>query len=852
MSIDPVILKAFNITPASIVIINKQGIIEFFNPSAEKMFHYKSDEVFGKNISMLMPDPTRSKHSQYLQRYLNTSKPHVIGKGREDEARCKDGTTIFIHLSVDEIFFDHQRHFIAVIVDMSKTQSLIKQLALSDERSSLSQRFAQIGYWDWTIHSGDLYWSERIAPMFGYEFGDVKTSYENFLKAIHPEDREMVTEAVNDCVANEKKYDIEHRVIWSDGTIRWLLERGDVIRDDAGVPLRMLGVVQDITARKKLEQDIIHAKEAAEKGTQTKSAFLANMSHEIRTPMNAVVGLTEVVLETELDDNQRDHLNTVCNSAKSLLALLNDILDISKLESGKLGLEQTTFHLPRLLKGVIQTLDITSREKAIKLNLSIHEDLFRCVIGDPSRLRQILINLIGNAIKFTSKGSVTVKAEPFNNHFIHFSVQDTGIGMTNDQILKIFDPFTQADNSTARRYGGTGLGTTISKQLVELMNGEIWADSEIGAGSTFHFTAGFNVPDCAADCTTDCPAHIQPGEFPLPKPKRHFKVLLVEDIEANVTLATIRLKQQGHDVTVAWDGLQAVEYFKEEQYDIILMDVQMPEMDGMEATRIIRELQTDGHIPIIAMTASVMAEDLILCRQAGMDDIVGKPVDFAQLFAAMEKHIPPEVGTPADQININLATNKKFTLRDIHGVNIEKGIKTWLDAEKYSQSLIGFANKYGDCEEKFQTMLNKKEHDKAYHLAHALKGVAGNLAADRIYQLAKDIDLDLKSGKTNNALLNIELLGKEIQRTIIDIKKIDLPTQKIGIKPSQPDLQKTREILNNILQNLDSDNPDLVLPMIDLLTDHLEETSLAPLREHIEEFDFDEAKNHVQLMLREI
>ncbi|MDH5298120.1 MAG: PAS domain S-box protein, partial [Desulfobulbaceae bacterium] len=720
--------EVVTVLPNAVIIVDEQGVILFVNSGAERMFGYAAADVLGRNVHLFMPPAYREMHDQAMGRYLATGVAHVIGSGREVEALRSDGSLFPVHLALGEFTADGKRRFIGIIDDLTKNNQLIKDLSLSRERSFLAQQFAQIGMWDWTIASDELYWSERIAPLFGYAPGALETTYENFLNAIHPQDRERVINAVNACVDKGEKYDIEHRVVWPDGTVRWLLERGDVIRDAANLPVRMLGVVQDITSRKELEEEITKAKEEAERAAHAKSIFLANMSHEIRTPMNAVVGLTEVVLETPLTPEQREHLTTVRSSAKALLTLLNDILDVSKLESGKLTLDSTIFHLPRTLKEVIQTFTITAREKALSLNLTIHPSLFHCLTGDPSRLRQILINLVGNAVKFTPKGSVTVAVEPAEDGVYHFSVTDSGIGMNPEQLGRIFEPFVQADQSTARRYGGTGLGTTISKQLVELMGGRIWAESTMGKGSTFHFTARLAKPACAENCGANCPAHIAPGEVALPKSKRRFKVLLVEDIAANVTLATIRLEQQGHQVTVAWNGREAVAAVRGEHFDLILMDVQMPEMDGMEATRLIREIKGEAETPIIAMTASVMHEDLELCRQAGMDEIVPKPVDFSQLFATMEQAVPAGIGTPVTEVQVDLTRTTPPLLPQLAGVDMAKGMRIWQDLASYEKTLLDFADAYGPAASTLAALIEAGDTEGAYRLAHALKGVAGNLA----------------------------------------------------------------------------------------------------------------------------
>ena len=844
--------EVIKVLPNAVIIIDESGTIQKINASAEKMFGHKGRDIYGQNVQILMPESYRPLHDQAINNYIKSNNPHVIGTGREAEAVRRDGSSFPILLSIGEFVSKKQRYFIGIIDDLTKNNQLLKDLSLSRERSALAQKFAQIGMWDWTINSGDLYWSERIAPLFGHEQGALKTSYENFVNAIHPEDRERVTEAVNACVEKGEKYDIEHRVVWPDGTVRWLMERGDVIRDIDGKPVRMLGVVQDITDRKELEQGIIKAKEEAETAAHAKSVFLANMSHEIRTPMNAVVGLTDVVLETELTPDQREHLSTVRSSANALLSLINDILDISKLESGKLGLEKTKFHLPRSLKNVLQTFTIAAREKALELNLKIHPDLFHCFIGDPTRLRQILINLVGNAIKFTEKGGITISAEPEKEDMYRFSVADSGIGMTPAQVGKIFEPFIQADQSTARRYGGTGLGTTISKQLVELMDGEIWAESELGEGTTFYFTAHLQKPDCAENCQENCPAHAMPGEIPLPKSKRRFNILLVEDIPANVTLAIIRLEQQGHDVKVTWNGLEAVNAVKEKPFDLILMDVQMPEMDGMEATRQIRAFEgPDKHTPIIAMTASVMHEDLELCRQAGMDEIVPKPVDFAQLFAAMEQLVPPGAGEPITAMQVELDPVQEFTLPKLAGIDTQKGLQTWQDAESYANALIGFVEDYSDSAATLKTIITgQNDHEEGYRLTHALKGVAGNLAISSIANAAENIGLAIKHQDFEKATALLPTLNKAFKTVSKAIKTIKLPNREHRLRKFDP--HAVTLIFNDLNEALQEDTPEAVYPLLKKLDKYLSKDKTATLRKLVEDFDFDEAREAASLLARDL
>ena len=634
------------------------------------------EEVWGRSCQSLLENPATTVESIYaedLPHLIENMKQREQGTFTEVEFRIvrPDGDLRWIRNRTFPITTeDGQITRIAGLAeDITERKRTEDALLKANNRLELAVRGSNVGIWDLdmpdaTFENGRLH-AVNLWEQFGYQ-PDMQLDFVRRIDLWHPDDRESVLRGVQACLVGESRaFEAEYRIRCADGSYKWRLHRGVVVRNTDGRPVRFIGSSIDISQLKQTEEALRQAKESAEAASRAKDEFLANVSHEIRTPMNAIIGMTELTLDTPLTENQRGYLNTVKSAAGNLLTLINDLLDFSKIEAGMLELDHAEFRFRSTIEDTLRALSHRAQRKSLELICDIEPDVPDALIGDPARLRQVLLNLVDNAIKFTPEGKVSVRirlasAEPAGQARLHFAVNDTGIGISADKQDSIFRAFEQADTSTTRKYGGTGLGLTIASRLVKLMGGMIAVESQPGEGTTFTFDADFRA------------AHQQPGRAPgaasrlsfrgAPLTSEHstdfgeiqrpLKILVAEDNEFNIQLIEELLRRASHHVEVATNGRNALELSGERSYDLLLLDVHMPELDGYQVARSIREREkvTGRRLPIIALTASARLKDRENCLAAGMDDFLSKPFQANQLWKAIERTMTQGPSSGCDSI----------------------------------------------------------------------------------------------------------------------------------------------------------------------------------------------------------
>ncbi|QYK08435.1 MHYT domain-containing protein [Shewanella mangrovisoli] len=696
-----------------IITIDGQGIIVNVNKAVTTILGWSPAELLGANVKKIVPEAIRPHHDGYLARYAQTREAQIIGTGREVEAQHKAGHLVPVRLSIGHVMQGKAHYFVGFISDLSQRNEMEQELKNNEAKfRSLITNIPGIAYRCKSTEGWPMVFiSDAVQNITGYPAEDFELPHPKrfFSDLYHPDDIETVY-----AQAQPPTFSMEYRIIRADGGVRWLFEHGNYILDETSKEVWIDGFLMDITERKEMEQDLVTAKNNAEQAAAARAAFLANMSHEIRTPMNAIIGFSDILLESVLDLEQQKQLSTINRSAKSLLHLLNDVLDSAKLDKGKLELENRVFCLTDEIDTVISTLWLQAKKQRLSLEVDVAPTMAANFIGSPERIRQVLINLIGNAVKFTCEGTVTVRVFPQDTTQdttkVTFEIIDTGIGMSPEQLNRVFEAFAQADASMSRKYGGTGLGTTISKQLVELMGGELTAESTLGQGSTFRFT----IP-------------LQPSSEPLSTQRADngslppLTLLVVDDIQQNIDLLSVWLTRQGHKVIAARDGEQALLRMQKADIDITLMDLQMPVMDGLTAAKMRREQEAESqlpHMPIIALTASVLEQDKSAAEQAGMDGFANKPIDFALLTREIARVL---------QLNPPQAEFESLPFVSTLLVDEAKGVKLWGSKPLFIKELMKFIAQWPEKSQALQQAMSEQDTATIKLLSHSLKGVSGNL-----------------------------------------------------------------------------------------------------------------------------
>lgn len=679
-----------------------------------------------------------------------------------------------------------------------------------------------------------LFISDAVELLSGYPASDfmLPAAQRNWSDLVHPADKATTTQLD----LYQGSFTLEYRIRHRDGSWRWMLEHGEAIKSDNGDLIWLDGFLMDISTRKQMEQELVQAKDTAEQAAEARAAFLANMSHEIRTPMNAIIGFSDLMLSSGLPPQQHKHLQTIHSAARSLLHLLNDILDSAKLEKGKLELEYTDFSLPALLDTVVSTLWLQARKKQLQLTLELEPATGEFYRGAPDRLRQVLTNLLGNAIKFTGQGSVRVTVQQTAPTELTFSIIDSGIGISSQRLPYIFDAFTQADASMSRRFGGTGLGTTISKQLVELMGGQISVQSTEGVGSCFSFSVPLQPAVAQAQHSSDQVLALPP-----------LSVLITDDIPQNLELLQLMLERAGHSVVAVADGEQAVSAVKRQRFDVVLMDIQMPVMDGLEACRLIRQWEIEQQIqpvPVIALTASVLDEDKIAAKEAGMQGFASKPVDFAALSAEIARQLR------LDDVTAAVAARPEPAPQQL--LNMAKALQLWGSVTHYQPQLALFLQQQQPVLLQAAAHLQAAQFEPVQKAAHAIKGVSANLALEHLSKLCTELEQAARQQQRDRAEKALHQLMQYWPQYQAACRQLQQGADTVAKNLQQFDDSALAAILTALHQALQRHElDDAMLKQLEIYTGAHDAQILSVL-DAVNEFDFAAATITVEQLLQQI
>ncbi|MFP8966497.1 PAS domain S-box protein [Pokkaliibacter sp. CJK22405] len=1034
----------------SIIATDKSGVIRVFNRGAEILLGYSPEEIVGKTTPKIFHvrdevEARAAELSAEIGREVNgfevfTYNPISTGaEYREWTFIRKDGSQVPVTLVVTAMRDDAGDiiGFLGISTDITESKRAAADLNAAQEKLMatsdtllMASKTAELGIWTWHLEDQHLEWNDKMYELYQQpiSLAEGGLSFHHWSSRLHPDDVDMAIERLHQAIRGESEYDPTFRLVLDNGDIRYIQAGAYVEHDADGKPVKVTGINRDVTDDRELKQRLIKAKEIADAANEAKSLFLANMSHEIRTPMNAVLGMLELLLKTSLEDRQFGYANKAKMAATSLLSLLNDILDYSKIDAGKLELDPHSFDINALMEHLGVVMSGNLRGKSIELLFDMDEQLPQFLIGDQLRLQQVLINLSSNAIKFTSEGEVTVRitCQNIENGIaeIDFSIIDTGIGISPDQQERIFEGFTQAEASTTRRYGGTGLGLVISKRLIELMGGELKLDSHVGRGSHFHFTLrlpldtsrewhsphltlaqpprilvvdyhrasrellarqlnhinGFvltaqtaeqalqHMSQCGPMNTlcfdlilldwpmpdTDMPALVRQlknsctnpnmqllllcsaTEMELPHaskdlpfdgvlsrpvtplrlvqtleavlthqpmpdvltdigheeeatgehhgPLAGLHLLLVEDNLFNQEVAYELLTQEGAKVDVAPGGLEGVNQVLERQrpYDLVLMDMQMPDIDGLEATRRIRADSRFTHLPIIAMTANVSPSDQERCLEAGMNAHLGKPLDMPRVIETILEYTrandeDSSKVIPVNQENLAAADTKEQAQLATPEADEENTDESDIQVMSSEEAMVDLMRRFAGNEKlcrkvivglvpSLQPILNDlrrqfetQDWEGARASAHTMKGTAGTAGYMRLHHQLAQLEKRLRQEPVEARQFSTALVGRlqgqaeqEQQMLIALLKEEETATQATAEVPTQ-DLQAKMQAAAQYLQSGNLKALDIIEEIHRALSLRTEfDQTLASLMEAAENLEFDAAQSQLMDLMERL
>lgn len=765
---------------AIVAITDAKGKIIFANDKFSNISGFSIEELIGKDHRILNSGHHSKEFFKNMWQTIVSGHPwhgEVCNKDKNGRLYWVD-TTIVPTLTMDGEVIQY------VAIRYEITQKKMAELELleaknkaeaSHKKIEAAEIIGKFGNWELTLRDRSFSYSKGFSRILDFP-EDAQITFEEFISLLLDEDREMLEQAMEETIMTQQPFSFDYRVKLKNGEIKWLRGEGQPINDDRGMPIKLVGTVQDVNDKMKNEIELTAATLRADAATRAKSDFLANMSHEIRTPMNGVIGMCNLLLSNVKDSVQKEQLQIISNCGNTLLDLINDILDFSKIEAGKIELENEPFNIHDVTHEIIQLMNSRASEKGVALLYRNDPTVSSWFLGDTTRFRQILTNLISNAVKFTENGSVIVSSKASKKddglYEIEFSVKDSGIGISAEVQSKLFSSFSQADASTTRKFGGSGLGLAICKGLCEKMGGRIWLESEPGCGSTFSFTMLL--------AETGEQEARQPNVVTIDSEmaQRHpLNILIAEDNRVNQLVAVGFLQKLGYRPDVAANGIEVLNLLKNKSYDIIFMDNHMPEMDGLATTRKIYEDYPESVRPdIVALTASVMKEDIDRCMGAGMKDYITKPVQINELIRVLNNVVPKEERN--FEIENNIVENSvavSSAVGDSKSNTLSFNIETFMANFHGMEDLaIDMVSSFLQTLPKLINDIEKAVADKSDSdlelSAHTLKGALSNFHAESARDLAWQLEQMGRNKQINEALKILSQLRTELDRLDVDLQ----------------------------------------------------------------------------------